>query len=340
MDKKPNYRELLGTACLGIILITIDAFGQELRPNLEAFPASDIAIVEDGGGNLELRFSAKTWDSGAGPVELIAGEVAQGRQNVYQRVYNVDGTYVDHLAGKFVWHQPHNHFHFEDYALYLLQAVTGKSKRSAYKTTFCLMDTELIDGQLPGAPRNAVFDQCGNFAQGISVGWADEYGSHLPGQEIDLTRLKDGDYRLIIRADPRDRILETNENDNESCVLLHITVSTPTPTVDILNASGCDEDSEPPPPGGEVTVTSISPDSAAKGSSEFVTIMGSGFASGMEVILENGRGSRPTVSNVNVNVPDSTITALITVKNGAKAGSWDVRVGSGVLVDGFTVTVP
>ncbi len=44
MDKKPNYRELLGTACLGIILITIDAFGQELRPNLEAFPASDIAI--------------------------------------------------------------------------------------------------------------------------------------------------------------------------------------------------------------------------------------------------------------------------------------------------------
>jgi hypothetical protein len=40
-------------------------------------------------------------------------------------------------------------------------------------------------------------------------------------------------------VDPQDRILETDDSDNESCVLLRIVTSTPTPTVEILNASGC-----------------------------------------------------------------------------------------------------
>ena len=60
----------------------------------------------------------------------------------------------------------------------------------------------------------------------------------------------------------------------------------------------------------------------------------------MDVTLENGRGARPVVTDVNIDEQTSTITALITIKNGAKAGFWDVRVGNGVLVNGFEVTVP
>jgi hypothetical protein len=59
----------------------------------------------------------------------------------------------------------------------------------------------------------------------------------------------------------------------------------------------------------------------------------------MEVRLEDGKGPRPTVGDIIVE-NDSTITALITMKKGAKADSWDVRVGSGVLEGGFKVTVP
>ena len=59
----------------------------------------------------------------------------------------------------------------------------------------------------------------------------------------------------------------------------------------------------------------------------------------MDVRLENGSGAQPNVSNDQV-LNSTTISALITVRKGAKAGAWDVRVGSGVLTDGFTVTVP
>ena len=312
---------------------------QALLPNLTALPAYDIHIAVNPAGKAELRFTFSSWNSGVGPFEMIAGELAQGRQNVYQRIYNDDNSYTDTLAGNFDWHSGHSHFHFDDYALYMLQAITGNSNRTSEKTSFCLMDTDVIDDTLPGAPITAQYVNCGNSFQGISVGYGDTYGWHLSGQQLSLKNQKDGDYRLITHVDPQGAILETDESDNESCVLLNLVMSTPTPTVAILNDSGCDGGSEPPsPPDGEVTVDSIFPDSAARDSSVSVVISGSGFVSGMEVRLENGKGSRPTVSDVNVQ--NSTITALITVKKGAKAASWDVRVGSGVLVGEFTVTVP
>lgn len=322
------------------LCLTSNASAQQpLLPNLTALPAFDIHIAENPAGKAELRFSFRSWNSGVGPFELIAGELAQGRQNVYQRIYNDDGSYEDVLAGNFEWHSGHSHFHFDDYALYLLQKVTGNSQKTSAKTSFCLMDTDLVDGTLPGSPSTPQYVSCGNFFQGISIGYGDTYGWHLPGQEISLKNLKDGDYRLITQVDPQDRIMETDDSDNEACVLLNLVTSTPTPTVTILDASGCDGGSGPPP-GGDVTVDSIIPNTTTNNSSVSVVISGSGFEAGMDVTLENGRGAPPTVSNVNIDSQNSTVTALITVKKGAKATSWDVRVGSGVLVDGFTVTVP
>jgi hypothetical protein len=317
---------------------------QPLLPNLVALPAFDISAGLNGGGKPELRFAFRSWNAGAGPMELISGEVAQGRQNIYQRIYDDAGGYADRLAGNFEWHQGHNHFHFDDYALYVLPGVRGNSQRTSAKTSFCLMDTAPEDLTLPGAPSSAVYSSCGNFFQGISVGWGDTYGAHLIGQEISLHKVKDGDYRLMTTVDPFDRILESDETDNESCVLLRITTSTATPSVQVLDPNGCDggEPPPPPPPGEEVIVSGIDPNSGAPGDSVLVTITGSGFTNGMEVSLENGSGARPTVSIVGRTFSDTTdtIDAWITLKNGAKAVSWDVRVGSGVLAGGFTVTAP
>lgn len=330
---RQSVLSLLITA-LGLLLAP-SAQAQQQLPNLQAFPAHDIEIGENFGGVLELRFAATTNNAGDGPLELVAGGVSQGQQFVYQRVYAQDGSFEDFLAGRFVWHQGHSHFHLEDYARYTLQSLKGNSKRSSSKTSFCLLDTTLVDGSLPGAPRNAVYTQCGNFFQGLSVGWADVYGSHLPGQEIDLTRLKDGDYRLMIEVDPKDHLLETDKSDNSSCVLLRISVTAQ--TVDVLDPNGCDEGSEPP--GENVVVSSISPNSAGDGEVVTVVIGGSGFADGMNVSFENGRGSKPVASNVVV-VDSTQITATVTVKHrGGKGGDnvWDLVVGSGVLVDAFTV---
>lgn len=307
----------------------------DMPPNLKALPAANFSLVSDAAGDLLLRFATTSWNAGSGPLQLEAGSVdtGSGKQQVYQRVWLSDGGTYLHLAGWFEWHPTHNHFHFDDYATYTLQPVNapGGSQRAGQKTTFCVMDTTRVDANLPGAPLNAVYGGCGNQVQGMSVGWGDTYGAHLAGQEIDFTGNADGLYQLVIDVDPNNLIVEASHADNRSCVLLDIRKPS---TVTVLDASGACS-----------TVTSITPATAAVGTSVQVTITGYGFSPGMAVSFEGGTGPRPVASDVRL-ASDSatldTITATVTVparKQPGKRPVWDVRVGSGgVLARAFTVT--
>ncbi len=75
----------------------------ELTPNLKPFPASDVDLVRNTAGGLDLRFTTTSWNNGAGPMELVGGETTtleecqqqnDCRQNVYQRIFLSDGTSV------------------------------------------------------------------------------------------------------------------------------------------------------------------------------------------------------------------------------------------------------
>jgi hypothetical protein len=193
----------------------------ELLPNLEALPAEDLCLQITLSGSTWLRFSTTSWNSGTGALELVAGKIDRKakKQKVYQRIESSDGSSRDVLAGFFVWHQTHNHFHFEDYAHYRLQPVNapGASARTSTKTTFCIMDTTAMT-PLAGP---ASYTTCGKSVQGMSVGWGDTYGYYLDGQAIDVTGLPDGEYRLEIVVDPKDRLSEADEADNTSAVMLH-----------------------------------------------------------------------------------------------------------------------
>src|SRR5262245_18958174 len=194
----------------GHLVLAPIAASQELRPNIRALPPANISIVPNADtGNPEIRFAASSWNSGVGPLELVAGETGPAGQNVYQRVYKPGGGSTDYLAGTFVWHPDHNHFHFQQYALYTLTPINapGKSKREAYKTSFCVMDTSKIDGSLPGAPKKAVYSTCFDQKQGTSIGWGDTYGASLAGQSIDLTGYDDGLYELSLKFDPSNKLL-------------------------------------------------------------------------------------------------------------------------------------
>lgn len=304
-------------------------------PNLKPLPAANFSLVAGIDGSSTLRFATTSWNNGTGPLQLEAGPVdtGSGKQQVLQRVFLSDGGSFLRSAGYFEWHAGHNHFHFDDYALYTLQPVNapGGSARTGSKTTFCVMDTTKISGSLPGAPQSAVYSTCGQFIQGMSVGWGDTYGAHLIGQEIDFTDNADGIYQLGIEIDPKKVIIEANENDNVSCVLLDIRKPS---SVTVLDASGACS-----------TVTAITPDTAQMGTTVQVTITGFGFAQGMAVSFEGGNGPRPVASNVQLASDTATldmITATVTVplkKQPGKNPVWDVRVGSGgVLKDAFTVT--
>jgi len=193
----------------------------ELLPNLEALPPAEMCLTTTSGNTL-LHFSTTSWNRGTGPLELVAGKPdrKENKQKVYQRIYSSDGSSRDVLAGFFVWHQAHHHFHFEDYAHYILQPVNapGASARTSTKTTFCIMDTTRIDPQADAA----VYTTCGKSVQGMSVGWGDTYGYYLEGQAIDVTGLPDGDYRLEIVIDPKKRLSESDETDNTSEVMIRL----------------------------------------------------------------------------------------------------------------------
>ena len=320
----------LSMMCLAIVVLnTRNGFAQaaDLLPNLTPKTASEISIVLDpANGHTLLRFAAINQNLGAGPLDVHAGGVDGTGQQVFQRIYRTDGTWHDELAGTMTYHPQHNHFHVNNFEVYTLKpagegTVTGKTSE---KTSFCLEDTTPIDLRLPGAPQNAVYTTCNPDVQGISVGWGDRYGPTLPGQSIDITGDAEGDYDLIIEADPDNHFIESNESDNLSCVRLHIN-----PSARTFQAVGtC----------GAVAIDSITPNTMKPGSSIEVTINGDGFTPGLAVGFENGTGPAPVVSNV-VWVDATTMRATVTVKNGGgkQTRYWDLRVGPALRYRAFTI---
>lgn len=330
-------KSVLRATAAAALALAGSAFAQtavSLMPNLKPLPAGALSLATNAAGVSTLRFSTTSWNNGTGPLELVAGEVdtGSGRQKVHQRVYLSDGSSFLNLAGSFTYHPEHDHIHFDDYALYTLQPVNapGGSLRTGVKTTFCVMDTTPIDTSLPGAPASKVYSTCGRFVQGMSVGWGDTYGSFLAGQEIDFSGNADGVYRLKIEVDPKKVILESNENDNVSCVLLSIQKPS---TVKVLDSTGTCS-----------TVLSITPNTAGVGTSVQVSITGYALSADMPVVFDSGNGSRPVASNVRLaSVADdlTTITATVTVPTKKQPGRdpvWDLHVGPGVLKNAFTVT--
>jgi hypothetical protein len=171
-----------------------------------------------------IRFTSAIANFGGGPLDVYWGPpAASGTQPAYQRVYDTNGGHNDYLVGNFEYHPTHNHTHMADVAQYSLRTRTpgggvGQVVASGEKTSFCLEDSRLINGALPGAPASGVYD-CSN--QGISVGWADVYGHYLDGQFIDVSSLPSGDYWLETIVDPDNRLRESSDANNTVRVAVH-----------------------------------------------------------------------------------------------------------------------
>src|SRR5829696_7053295 len=117
-------------------------------------------------GRLLLRLTTAIANGGNGRMELRGGRHTLNGQDVFQRIfnddgtynddgsYNYDGTYSDRLAGTFAYHLAHHHTHFNDFAAYRLREVTsktgvGKIIKGGSKLSFCLTDTEEFNTELP-----------------------------------------------------------------------------------------------------------------------------------------------------------------------------------------------
>lgn len=175
--------------------------------------SNDIRNV--GAGTLKLRFR---WDTG----------IATGCE-MEQEIDVIGEAPIDRNAGPCVFHPQHLHFHYQNMAWYQLFPVDAQGNPGAapvaksYKLGFCLIDVD--DWTFGGSAarqhaRVYSFPTCNvpnnipasNPAlweyMGISPGWGDIYTWDLPAQYLDISKVGDGTYELVSRANPDGGIVE------------------------------------------------------------------------------------------------------------------------------------
>jgi hypothetical protein len=168
---------------------------------------------------------------GPGPVEF-RGRNPRGREMEARQVVPVRGggrpvlletgaelyfKFVDRRRG-FYW----KFDHAARFELWRLDAAGRRTRlvRSGPKLGYCLRDL-FHRRRLFGSPGLAHYPACNQRRRirtvtlGISVGWADGYPSTYPENWIDVTGRR-GCFAVVQRADPLDRIAETDETDNLS----------------------------------------------------------------------------------------------------------------------------
>jgi Lysyl oxidase len=143
----------------------------------------------------------------------VAQVLPDGRGGL--KAYNTAASYVYGGDG-------HNHWHVKNLASYQLLALPSLTfTAQSNKAGFCFFDTTPYNLSLPGAPQAAIYNSlnCGaetatESTMGLSVGWGDTYPKGLQGQEIDVTGLPAGDYRLQVTADAAAQYFEKTRANN------------------------------------------------------------------------------------------------------------------------------
>jgi len=204
-----------------------------ILPNLVVGPLRDFLLARGEDGSRRIFFTAAPANVGPGPFALEATRKrAGGRWLVTQQFGERDGGRSERRVPADLVFGGHGHWHVRLGASYRLVARSdgGEVVRRLVKAGFCFFDHERARPAPPGAPRSPQFSSIGCNGRGsavvrmgLSVGWADPYTWLLPDQRIDVTGLREGDYRLIATVDPDGWFDETDEADNDAWADLRLT---------------------------------------------------------------------------------------------------------------------
>jgi hypothetical protein len=179
---------------------------------------------------------------GAGPMTFAANqcEAREGcvnapgtRNTLHFEVFTPNLGTADLIlgtpAGKpgFEFATCHEHYHFNNYALYQLLDMQGNEVLKGLKRAFCLMDTDPVAGYPLARPNNARYN-CGR--QGIQRGWGDSYYNGLECQFLDVTDVKPGRYKLRVTINPNRFFPELSYDNNVGEVEVDIAPMVTSPT--------------------------------------------------------------------------------------------------------------
>lgn len=209
--------------------------GRVLFPDLRTLPPADLVLARLGDGTHILRFSNTVWNAGEGRLELESEPQPAPDQDtvspLYQNLYDAPtgGRRVRQrrVRGIIAYHPTHAHYHFADFASYLLlrrdAAGHYQPVGASTKTSFCLTDGFRRARHYPAA-----YLDCERELQGLTPGWADRYAYYLPEQWVTIGAepLSDGEYGLRSTADPK-RLLDEGSKARErnNATVTYFTVS-------------------------------------------------------------------------------------------------------------------
>ncbi|HET6991424.1 MAG TPA: PKD domain-containing protein, partial [Bacteroidia bacterium] len=204
-----------------------------------------------GWGPMEIHGSNNCWcDTVTVPCSTsLCPDGNPPTQQLIQTIYHKNGSTItsfDTLTpGTMSYHPSHGHIHVNNWAVFTLrkQDTTIASPLNwpivaqGAKISFCLINLGDCTGDygycrdslgnvitmadVPNAPFGIVTG-CGT-SQGIFVGNLDIYNQTLPGMDMDLTNVCNGDYYIVSITDPDNNFIESNENNNWVAVPITLT---------------------------------------------------------------------------------------------------------------------
>ena len=198
-------------------------------PDLGMARLSGLSVSRTSDGRRLLRYSSTIVNVGSGPFELHGqrASTAEPTMSVTQRVFDDAGGSRDiaTTAAMIYAGDGHNHWHVRDLQLQEVFRADGTSAGRSDKRGFCFWDNVTYRLTLPGAPQSPVYQESGCGDQGslttgvgLSIGWGDIYPASLPDQNVNITGLPDGQYRLVVTADPGGWFAESDETNNSTWV--------------------------------------------------------------------------------------------------------------------------
>jgi len=224
-------RNRFGTALFAALLLIplaitpVSARAGDLFPDLEMAPMYQMALANSEGRKV-IRFGTIIFNVGDGPMQMRAKRrVGDELKKVFQVITNRDGTrrrIRKYSAQVFYSGDGHDHFHIARMNVVRLTPAPGNpytmTDRRLRKIGFCLVDSLRKTTNPPPNPApGPTFYSCGFSGStvvktGISVGWGDVYAPSTTFQEIDVSGLPDGNYRLCATVNPSHIWTEKGKN--------------------------------------------------------------------------------------------------------------------------------
>jgi hypothetical protein len=187
-------------------------------------------------GHTFLRAGNSIDSIGRGPVELHGVRTSPSYMRARQRIYEAGGGRIGVRTGarlqfKYAHLQRRwwKFFHANRFELWRLDKKGHRKKRVRVgpKVSYCLRDLKHTRPRLKRSPRHEVYPACATFPLkkqvtiGTSIGWSDVYPPSYPEQYINVTGLR-GCFAYGFHVDPLNGIYESNEDNNESQVIVRL----------------------------------------------------------------------------------------------------------------------